>query len=142
MKPLWLFLLLAAGVSQHYMLDFGAVIDTTMMANVVETNPSEAADLLTWGLLGNVLLVVGPAALWLVPLRVKRLAPAQAVLRVAPCSRRRSSSRSRRRRRCTACSRRWCATTWACATCRTRSSRSGRRCASSPSRSGTGRSRW
>jgi lipid A ethanolaminephosphotransferase len=74
---------LAAGVSQHYMLDFGAVIDTTMMANVVETEPSEAADLLTWGLLGNVLLVVGPAALWLVPLRVKRLAPAQAVLRVA-----------------------------------------------------------
>ena len=82
MKPLWLFLLVAAGVSQHFMLNFGAVIDSTMMANVVETNVSEAADLLTWGLLGNILLVAGPPALWLLPLQVERFAPVRTVLRV------------------------------------------------------------
>lgn len=83
MKPVWLFVLVAAAVSQHFMLDFGAVIDTTMMANVVETNPNEAADLLTWGLLGNIALVVGPAALWLVPVPVKRFGAWRSVLRVA-----------------------------------------------------------
>ena len=83
MKPLWLFLLFAAGVSQHYMLNFGAVIDSTMMANVLDTNAREAADLLTWGLLGNIFLVAGLPALWLVPLPVKRFPPLRTVLRVA-----------------------------------------------------------
>jgi len=83
MKPVWLFLLAGAAVSQHFMLNFGAVIDTTMMANVVETNPREAADLLTLGLLGNILLVVGLPALWLVPLRVTRARAVVALLRVA-----------------------------------------------------------
>jgi len=83
MKPLWLFLLFGAAVSQHFMLNFGTVIDTTMMANVLETNASEAADLMTWALLGNVLLVAGVPALWLVPLEVKRFAPARTLLRVA-----------------------------------------------------------
>ncbi len=82
MKPLWLFLLLAAAVSQHYMLNFGAVIDTTMMANVLETNVGEATDLLTWALLGNILLVVALPALWLVPLPVLRLSVARTTLRV------------------------------------------------------------
>ncbi|MEO5881711.1 MAG: phosphoethanolamine transferase domain-containing protein, partial [Caldimonas sp.] len=83
MKPVWLFLLFGAAVAQHYMLDFGAVVDTTMMANVVETNAREAADLLTWRLLGHIVLVVGLPALWLVPLPVKRFAPARTLLRVA-----------------------------------------------------------
>ena len=83
MKPAWLFLLVAAGVSQHFMLDFGAVIDTTMIGNVVETHLGEAADLLGWGFVGHVLLVAGPPALWLVPLQVKRFALARTLLRVA-----------------------------------------------------------
>ena len=83
MKPVWLFLLIGAGVAQHFMLNFGTVVDSTMMANVVETNASEAADLLTWGLLGNILLVAGLPALWLVPLPVTRFAPARSLLRVA-----------------------------------------------------------
>lgn len=82
MKPLWLAVVLAAAVSQHYMLNFGAVIDTTMIANVVETNVGEARDLLTWTLLGNVLLVAAPPALWLVPLRVTRQSLARKTLRV------------------------------------------------------------
>jgi lipid A ethanolaminephosphotransferase len=83
MKPVWLFVLLGAAISQYFMLDYGAVIDTTMMANVFETNVSEARDLLTWSFLGNLLLVAGVPALWLVPLTVRRVPPAKAVLRVA-----------------------------------------------------------
>ena len=82
MKPVWLFLLLAAAVAQHFMLNFGAVIDTTMMANVFETNVNEAKDLMTWGFVGNVLLVAGVPALWLVPVPVKRTTPGKTVLRV------------------------------------------------------------
>ena len=82
MKPVWLSLLVAAAVSQYFMLGYGAVIDTTMMANVFETNVGEARDLLRWGLLANLLLVAGVPALWLVRLPVQRVAPTRAVLRV------------------------------------------------------------
>ena len=82
MKPLWLAVVLAAAVSQHYMLDFGAVIDTTMIANVVDTNVGEARDLLTWTLLGNILLVAGLPALWLVPLTVAGRSAGRTTLRV------------------------------------------------------------
>jgi lipid A ethanolaminephosphotransferase len=82
MKPLWLAVVLAAAVSQHYMLDFGAVIDTTMIANVVDTNVGEARDLLTWTLLGNVLLVAALPALWLVPLTVTGRSAGRTTLRV------------------------------------------------------------
>ena len=81
MKPLWLAIVLAAAVSQHYMLDFGAVIDTTMIANVVDTNVGEARDLLTWTLLGNILLVAGLPALWLIPLKVAGRSAGRTALR-------------------------------------------------------------
>ena len=83
MKPLWLLVLFVAAVAQHFMLDFGTVLDTTMIGSVVETDIREATDLFTWGLLGHVLLVVGPAALWLVPLPVQRFAVRRAALRIA-----------------------------------------------------------
>ena len=83
MKPLWLLVLFVAAVAQHFMLDFGTVLDTTMIGSVVETDIHEATDLFTWGLLGHVLLVVGPAALWLVPLPVQRFAARRAALRIA-----------------------------------------------------------
>jgi lipid A ethanolaminephosphotransferase len=70
MKPVWLAVVLAAAVSQHYMLSYGIVIDATMLANVFATNVGEAFDLFNWTLLGNVALVWAPVALWLVPLRV------------------------------------------------------------------------
>ena len=81
-KPVWIAVVLATAVSQHYMLSYGIVIDTTMLANVTATNRGEAADLLTWALLGNVLLVAGPPLLWLVPLRIvpARRAAARALL--------------------------------------------------------------
>ena len=70
MKPAWIAVVLAAAVAQHYMLSYGIVIDTTMLANVTATNRGEARDLLTWALLGNVLLVAGPPLLWVVPLKI------------------------------------------------------------------------
>jgi lipid A ethanolaminephosphotransferase len=82
-KPVWLAVLLVAAVAQHFMLDYGTVLDTTMIGNVVETDLAEATDLLGWGLLGPVLLVVGPPALWLVPLPVQRLALRRTALRIA-----------------------------------------------------------
>ena len=72
MKPVWLAMLLAAAISQHYMLDFGVVLDPTMMANVWQTDPREMRDLLSWPLAGNVLLVVGLPAWWLWQLPVRR----------------------------------------------------------------------
>lgn len=80
-KPVWLFVVVAAAVAQHYMLGYGVVIDAGMLANVGATNRGEAADLLAWALLGNVLLVAAPPSLWLVPLRIAQLPARAAVVR-------------------------------------------------------------
>ena len=81
MKPVWLAVLLAAAVCQQFMLNYGVLIDSAMLTNVAETNVREAADLLSWTLLGNILLVAGLPALWLIPLQI------------APASRRRTALR-------------------------------------------------
>jgi len=64
-------LLLVAGAAQHYMLTFGIVVDPSMIGNVLQTNATEARDLLGWGLLGQLLLVAGLPALWLARLRLR-----------------------------------------------------------------------
>ena len=71
MKPLWIAILVAAGVAQHFMLTYGVVMDTAMLANTMQTNPREAGDLLGWAFVANLLLVVAlPTALIvLVPVR-------------------------------------------------------------------------
>ncbi|MBK8072268.1 MAG: phosphoethanolamine--lipid A transferase [Ramlibacter sp.] len=76
MKPVWVALLVLAGVAQHYMLDFGVLIDTTMVGNVLATDAREARDLLSPGLVGHVLLVAGLPTLWLwrLPLLARRSA--------------------------------------------------------------------
>ena len=61
MKPVWIAILLAAGVAQHFMLSYGAVMDTTMLANTMQTDPREVGDLLGWTLFGNIALVALPA---------------------------------------------------------------------------------
>ncbi|HWH84500.1 MAG TPA: phosphoethanolamine--lipid A transferase [Burkholderiaceae bacterium] len=70
-KPAIAFLLLAAALGAHYMGTYGVVIDTTMMANVVQTDPAEVRDLLSLRLLGSLLLLAGPplVLLWRVPVR-------------------------------------------------------------------------
>ena len=61
MKPLWIAILIAAGVAQHFMLTYGVVMDTAMLANTMQTDPREVRDLLGWTFVGNMLLVVAPA---------------------------------------------------------------------------------
>ncbi|BEP60108.1 phosphoethanolamine--lipid A transferase [Variovorax sp. V213] len=74
MKPLWFAVVLLAAFVQHYMLEYRVVMDPTMVANVLQTDPNEARDLMSWRMAYHVLLVVLlPAlALWrvrIVPMR-------------------------------------------------------------------------
>jgi lipid A ethanolaminephosphotransferase len=66
-----LLLLVVAAGAQHYMLTYGIVIDPSMVGNVLQTNATEARDLLGWGLLGQLLLVAGLPAIWLTRLRLR-----------------------------------------------------------------------
>ena len=65
MKPLWLLVVILAAVVQHYMLEYRVVMDPTMIANALQTDPNEARDLLSWRMAFNVAVVVLPAA-WLI----------------------------------------------------------------------------
>jgi len=77
LKPVLSLFLLAAGFGAHFMLAYGVVIDTTMMVNVLQTDPRETRDLLGWRLLMVVtLLALLPMlALWRLPLRPVRWLP-------------------------------------------------------------------
>ncbi|HZT56729.1 MAG TPA: phosphoethanolamine--lipid A transferase [Burkholderiaceae bacterium] len=70
-KPAIALLLLAAAFGAHFMGSYGVVIDTTMMTNVLQTDPREVRDLLSLRMLGTVLLLAGLPllALWRVPVR-------------------------------------------------------------------------
>jgi len=58
MKPLWFAVVLLAAFVQHYMLEYRVVMDPTMIANVLQTDPNEARDLMSWRMAFHVLLVV------------------------------------------------------------------------------------
>jgi lipid A ethanolaminephosphotransferase len=73
-KPAIAFLLLAAAFGAHFMGTYGVVIDTTMMINVVQTDPREVRDLLSLRLLGSVLLLAGLPLLALWRIRLRRSA--------------------------------------------------------------------
>jgi lipid A ethanolaminephosphotransferase len=64
-------LLVAAALGAHFMGSYGVVIDTTMMTNVVQTNPGEVRDLLNLRLVGSLLLLAALpiAVMWRLPLR-------------------------------------------------------------------------
>ncbi|MDH6593949.1 lipid A ethanolaminephosphotransferase [Variovorax sp. TBS-050B] len=66
MKPLWFAVVLLAAFVQHYMIEYRVVMDPTMIANVLQTDPNEVRDLLSWRMAFHVLLVaLLPAiALW------------------------------------------------------------------------------
>jgi lipid A ethanolaminephosphotransferase len=66
MKPVWFAVVVLAAVVQHYMLEYRVVMDPTMIANALQTDPNEARDLLSWRMAFNVLVVALPAgwALW------------------------------------------------------------------------------
>jgi lipid A ethanolaminephosphotransferase len=64
-KALAVLLLLVAAASTYFMLQYGVVIDATMMANVAHTDPREVRDLLSWPLLGSLVLVALLPSVWL-----------------------------------------------------------------------------
>ena len=72
-KPMALLLLLAAAMASAFMLQYGVVIDSTMMANVVNTDVREVRDLVSWPLVGSLLLIAGAPAWWLLRQPVLRL---------------------------------------------------------------------
>ena len=50
--------------SSYFMLTYGVMIDTSMLANVAQTDVREVRDLLSWSMLGTVLLGVALPGYW------------------------------------------------------------------------------
>ncbi|MEP7302592.1 MAG: sulfatase-like hydrolase/transferase [Caldimonas sp.] len=73
-KAVWIAILVAAGIAQHFMLSYGVVMDTTMLANTMQTDPREVRDLLGRTFAGNLLLVVALPAVLLALVPVRRTA--------------------------------------------------------------------
>jgi lipid A ethanolaminephosphotransferase len=69
-KPLLVVLFLGASAASYFMNEYGVVIDASMVQNVIETDPKEAHELLSWKMLETVtLLGVLPSLLiWRLPL--------------------------------------------------------------------------
>ena len=59
LKPAITLLLLLCALSSHYMRQYGIVVDTPMLVNVLQTDAHEASDQLSLGLLLEVLLLAG-----------------------------------------------------------------------------------
>ena len=70
-KPAIGVLLVVAALGAHFMGAYGVVIDSTMMINVLQTDPREVRDLLSLRLVGSVLLLAGlpMLVLWRLPVR-------------------------------------------------------------------------
>ena len=64
-RPVASLLVLVAAFNTHFMWQYGAVIDPTMLANVVHTDAREVRDLLSFSLLFTVLLVAGVPLWWI-----------------------------------------------------------------------------
>ena len=62
-KLVWIAVLVAAGVAQHFMLTYGVVMDSAMLANTAQTDPREMRDLIGLAFVGNMLLVIALPAL-------------------------------------------------------------------------------
>jgi lipid A ethanolaminephosphotransferase len=86
LKPLWFAVVVLAAVVQHYMLEYRVVMDPTMIANAMQTDPNEARDLLSWRMAFNVLLVICPRGWALARARLRRCAfcPSSGAMR--PCA--------------------------------------------------------
>ena len=72
-KPAVALLLVAAAFGAHFMGSYGVVIDTTMMTNVMQTDPREVRDLLSPRMLFSVLVLAGLPLLLLWRVRVSGL---------------------------------------------------------------------
>ena len=72
-KPLLIFLLIATALGLHFMMSYGAVIDDTMMVNVLQTDPRETRDLLNLRLFLTLSIVAVLPSVLLWRVKVKRL---------------------------------------------------------------------
>lgn len=71
LKPVLSLLVVSAASGAYFMLSYGIVIDASMITNVIQTDPREAADLFNWRMVLT-LLVLAALPLWLIwrtPLR-------------------------------------------------------------------------
>ena len=71
LKPVLSLLVVSAAGGAYFMLSYGIVIDATMITNVMQTDPREAADLLNWRMLLALLLLAALPLwfIWRTPLR-------------------------------------------------------------------------
>jgi lipid A ethanolaminephosphotransferase len=76
-RPVATALVLVSAFNTHFMLQYGAVIDPTMLANVVQTDVREVRDLMSWALPLTVLMVAGLPlwAIWRRPLAMRSWLP-------------------------------------------------------------------
>ena len=75
LKPVLVVALLAGASGAYFMASYGIVIDTPMLVNVLQTDPSEATDLLNWRMAVALLLLAGPPLWWLLTRPVRPLGP-------------------------------------------------------------------
>ncbi|QIL44404.1 phosphoethanolamine--lipid A transferase [Acidovorax sp. HDW3] len=73
LKPVLALALLTAASGVYFMASYGIVIDTTMLVNVLQTDPREAGDLLNWRMAAALLLLAAPPLLWLMRQRLRPL---------------------------------------------------------------------
>ena len=65
LKPVLLLCLMSAAAAAHFMGAYGAVMDPTMMVNMLQTDLKETRDLLSLRLLASLLLLGALPAVWL-----------------------------------------------------------------------------
>ncbi len=70
-KPAIGLFLISAALGAHFMGTYGVVIDSAMLTNVLQTNVSEASDLLSWRLAASLLILAGAPilAMWWLPMK-------------------------------------------------------------------------
>ena len=73
LKPVLGLMLVSAASGAYFMMSYGIVIDASMIVNVLQTDPREAADLLNWRLLATLLVLAVLPLWWLWRLPVRPL---------------------------------------------------------------------
>ncbi len=70
-KPTLAFFLLSSAIAAYFMGTYGIVLDPSMMTNVLQTDPREVGELLSWRLLVNLVVLGLLPIVWLMRARVR-----------------------------------------------------------------------
>jgi len=70
-KPILILLLITSSAVSYFANTYGTIIDDNMIANTVETNMSESADLLSWNLAIYVLLLGIVPSIWIYKIKLE-----------------------------------------------------------------------